>query len=150
MEKLDQVIREELDAKSQFELLFHLPALTISSFYEFRFLMLDFVYITRNHELIRTHYRKLMAEREQQFASLVSALTEAKFLGEERIADQYIFLFQNLRVVSDFWHSASSIDKNGTSIEKDLEKGIQALEHMILPFLTQEGLQAYLALRAIH
>lgn len=150
VEKLDQMIGKELDAKSQFELLFRIPSVTISGFYEYRFLMLDFVFITRNHEMIKRHYQKLMTEREQQFASLVRTLVEAKFLRDEQITDEYRFLFQNLRVVSDFWLSANSIDKNGALSPADLENGTQTLEYMILPYLTQEGLQAYLQLRAIH
>lgn len=142
--RLDAAVNKKLDVKSQFELLFQIPSVTISNFYEYRFLMLDFVYITRNHAMIRDHYQKLIVEREEQFGKLVNSLISAKLLREEVVADEYKFLFKNLRIVSDFWLSATSIDKKGELRKTDLQEGSRLLEFMIFPFLTIEGQSKFL------
>jgi len=144
--KLDNAINKELDVKNQFELLFKIPGITISSFYEYRFLMLDFVYITRNHAMIRKHYQKLMVQREHQFESLLNNLIDAKLLRKEIIENEYKYLFKNLRIVSDFWLSATSIDKNSLIRKKDVLEGSQLLKHMIFPYLTTKGHKAFLEL----
>jgi AcrR family transcriptional regulator len=141
---LNEVVNEKLGLKSQFQLLFEIPMATLSNFYEYRFLMLDFVLITRNHSTIGNHYRKLIKEREQQFEMLIKDLVVAKLLREELIDNEYKYLFKNLRIVSDFWLSSSSIDKNGKTSKKDVLEGSQLLENIIYPYLTLEGRSAFL------
>lgn len=145
--RLDETITKKLNTKSQFDLLFEIPRATISNFYEYRFLMLDFVDITRNHAMIQDHYHKLMIERELQFEKLVSDLIAAKLLREENRVNEYSFLFKNLRIVGDFWLSAKTIDKNGVIDQKDLQEGSQLLEFIIFPFLTSEGQSKFLDLK---
>ncbi|MFD2036298.1 TetR/AcrR family transcriptional regulator [Belliella marina] len=137
--KLDHVINAEAVVENPLESLFDMPSATISNFYEYRFLMLDFVYITRNHEVIRNHYQKLMEVREQQFEGMINGLIEAKLIREETIADEYKYLFKNLRIVSDFWLSAACIDKNSTISQIDIPEGSRLLRQMIFPYLTTEG-----------
>ncbi|MBK6265113.1 TetR family transcriptional regulator [Marivirga sp. S37H4] len=142
--KLDEAIGEKLDLKSQFELLFEIPNATISRFYEYRFLMLDFVFITRNHAMINNHYQKLLEEREKQFERLLNNLIGAKLIREEIMENEYKYLFKNLRIVGDFWLSATSIDKNGAIGKKDIPEGSRLLEYMIFPYLSDEGRSIYL------
>lgn len=142
--KLNEVINEKLGTKSQFQLLFEIPRVTLSNFYEYRFLMLDFVLITRNHNSIGNHYRKLIEERKQQFEMLINDLVETKLLREELFDNEYKYLFKNLRIVSDFWLSSSSIDKNGKTSKKDVLEGTQLLENIIFPYLTHNGRSAFL------
>ena len=141
---LNEVINEHLGTKTQFQLLFEIPRATLSNFYSYRFLMLDFVLITRNHPSIGNHYRKLIAEREQQFEMLIKDLLAAKLLREPLFDNEYRYLFKNLRIVSDFWLSSNAIDSNDKTSEKDVLEGTQLLENIIYPYLTQEGRTAFL------
>ncbi len=142
--KLNEVINEHLGMKNQFQLLFEIPNVILSNFYEYRFLMLDFVLITRNHTGIGNHYRKLVEEREHQFEMLINDLVETNLLREELFDNEYKYLFKNLRIVSDFWLSSSSIDKNGQTSKKDVLEGTQLLENIIFPYLTHKGRSAFL------
>ena len=142
--KLNEVINEYLGTKNQFQLLFEIPKVTLSNFYEYRFMMLDFVLITRNHTSIGNHYRKLIEEREQQFEMLIKDLIEAKLLREQLFDNEYEYLFKNLRIVSDFWLSSNAIDRNDKTSKKDILEGTQLLETIIYPYLTQEGRTAFL------
>ncbi|WMN12054.1 TetR/AcrR family transcriptional regulator [Marivirga salinae] len=137
--KLDHAFEKELLTENSFELLFEIPSVTLSCFYEYRFLMLDFVYINRNHDMIRNHYQKLMKVREHQFESLIQALINAKLIREEIIDNEYKYLFQNLRIVGDFWLSANYIDKNISVKQKDVIEGTQLLNQIIFPYLTAKG-----------
>ena len=144
VDKLNKVISEHLGTKNQFQLLFEIPRATLSNFYEYRFLMLDFVLITRNHTSIGNHYRKLIEEREQQFETFIKDLVGAKLIREQLFENEYKYLFKNLRIVSDFWLSSSSIDKNGKASKKDVLEGTQLLENIIFPYLTHKGRLAFL------
>lgn len=147
--KLDYAIKEEMLGENPFKLLFNIPDVTISCFYEYRFLMLDFVYITRNHSMIRKHYQKLMKVREQQFESILNGLIDAKLIREEIIDNEYKFLFKNLRIVSDFWLSATYIDRNSAIRKKDLLEGSRLLKQMLFPYLTVKGRTAFLAVKSL-
>ncbi len=141
--KFEVVVNENLGTKNQLQLLFEIPNTTLSNFYEYRFLMLDFVLITRSHDAIGNHYRNLIREREQQFEMLINDLVAAKLLREERIVNEYNYLFKNLRIVIDFWLSSKAIDQNGKTSKKDVLEGSQLLEYIIFPFLTLEGRSAF-------
>jgi len=143
--KLNDVINEHLGTKTQFQLLFEIPRVTLSNFYEYRFLMLDFVLITRNHASIGNHYRKLIEEREQQFEMFIKDLVEAKLLRKQLFENEYRYLFKNLRIVSDFWLSSNAIDRNDKTSKNDVLEGSQLLESIILPYLTVEGLSQFSA-----
>ncbi len=142
--RLNEVVTEYLGTKNQFQLLFEIPRATLSNFYEYRFLMLDFVLITRNHANIGNHYRKLIKEREQQFEVLIHDLVDAKLFREELMDNEYKYLFKNLRIVSDFWLSSNSIDSNDKTSKKDVLEGSKLLENIIFPYLTVEGRSAFL------
>ena len=101
--------------------------------------MLDFVYITRNHPMVRNHYQNLMQERELQFKSLLNDLVGNKLIREEIIDNEYKYLFKNLRTVSDFWLSAATIDKITPLKKKDIHEGSLLLKHMVFPYLTTKG-----------
>lgn len=148
--QLDNAINKELNAQNQFELLFKIPDVTISLFYEYRFLMLDFVYIIRNQAMIRAHYQKLMEAREAQFEKLLHGLIGAKLMREEIIDNEYKYLFKNLRIVSDFYLSVTSIDRHGSIEKKDTLEGSQLLKHMIFPYLTLKGRSLFLEIKEMY
>ncbi len=142
--KLDNAYEKEMPVESPFELIFEIPDLTISCFYKYRFLILDFVYIIRNHVMIRNHYQKLLEVREQQFKRLINGLMDAKLIREEIIDNEYKYLFKNLRIISDFWLSATYIDKNNSIEKNDIQEGSQLLKQMIFPYLTEKGRSIFL------
>ena len=136
---LDEVIANNPLTENPLQLLFEIPKLTLRQFYTYRFLMLDFVDITRNHDPIRKHYQKLMEVRQNQFSYLIKSLVEANLMREERVRQEYVFLFQNLRIVCDFWFSAVSVDNNSTLAEKDVLEGTALIYQILIPYLTEKG-----------
>ncbi|WP_439488159.1 TetR/AcrR family transcriptional regulator [Algoriphagus sp.] len=139
VEKLDQAIQGEINQSNHLQLLFELPSVCLISFYEYRFLMLDFVYINRNHAMIRGHYSKLLEDRAVQFHHIVQELISGQLIREEIIENEYLYLFRNLRIVSDFWLSATMIDKDNKLMKKDIAEGAHQLRSMIFPYLTVKG-----------
>ncbi len=139
VEKLDQAMQKEINQSNLLQLLFELPSVSLISFYEYRFLMLDFVYISRNHAMIRDHYKKLMEERAVRFENIVQELISGQLIREGVIENEYVYLFKNLRIVSDFWLSATMIDKDNKLMKKDIAEGAHQLRSMIFPYLTAKG-----------
>lgn len=142
--KMDNVIKKDVVVENPLEMLFEMTGETISLFYEYRFLMLDFVYITRNHVMIRNHYQKLMGARQQQFEGLLTRLIDTKLIREEIIDNEYKYLFRKLRIVGDFWLAATYIDKNCATSKKDIPDGTRLLKQIIFPYLTAQGRTVFL------
>lgn len=146
VDTLDEVIADNPLSGNPLQLLFEIPKLTLRQFFTYRFLMLDFVDITRNHETIRKHYQKLMVERQNQFSYLTQSLIAANLMREELVPQEYVFLFQNLRIICDFWFSAISVDSNSSLTEKVVLDGTALVHQILMPYLTEKGREEALKL----
>ncbi len=136
---LDEVITANPLSDNPLQLLFEIPKLMLRQFFTYRFLMLDFVDITRNHDAIRKHYQKLMDVRKNQFAFLIKRLVTTELMRDELVSQEYFHLFQNLRIVCDFWFSAISVDSNSSLTEKDVLDGTALVHQILMPYLTEKG-----------
>ncbi|WP_298512127.1 TetR/AcrR family transcriptional regulator [uncultured Kordia sp.] len=136
--KMDAMTLQNVNDTNLLESFFKISDLIAESFYEYRFIMLDFVQITRNYPTIQSHYRELIKVREQQFQLLIAALIRVDLIREEIIKDEYVYLFKELKILSDFWLPALSIEQDIITKE-DIVKHATLLKTKIFPYLTENG-----------
>ncbi|WP_420572119.1 TetR/AcrR family transcriptional regulator [Kordia sp.] len=136
--KLDAIALENIDAENVLQSFFKISDAIAEGFYEYRFIMLDFVHITRNYPTIQSHYRELIKIREFQFEMLVAELIRTNIIREELIEDEYKYLFMSLRIMSDFWLATLSIDKD-TITKEETSGQAKLLKLKIFPYLTEKG-----------
>ncbi|MEL6925339.1 MAG: TetR/AcrR family transcriptional regulator, partial [Bacteroidota bacterium] len=69
--------------------LYHLTKVIMQNFYEYRFLMLDFIQLMRENERIKQHYTQLQRQREAQFSQFLQLLIDEKLMRAEEIPNEY-------------------------------------------------------------
>lgn len=136
--KLDVLLEFDGQEQSLLGMLFKQTDGVVQCFYDYRFILLDFVAIIRNHPPIRKHYRSLLQLREQQFEFTVKALLQAKLIRKELIENEYQYVYLSFRIIGDFWLSAEVIEKNSIT-KKRMKVFSKLLKMKIFPYLTEKG-----------
>ena len=114
----------------------------ISKLYEYRFFLLDFVFIIRNNQKIRSHYSELSKRREKESLHLVDILIQNGLFREELLKDEYRSLFKRVEVISNFWFSSILIQADALSKDSIQEYSL-LISQSIYPYLTDEAKKQY-------
>ncbi len=146
---------------ARFDELFALPAVgdldfrmvlainrqTMDLLYAYRFLLLDFVQIMREHAALRQHFQELGALRTQQFQDAVAILVAKGLMRSEDFEGEYKNLHLRLSLFGDFWVSFSEIRDDLPAAERISKYALHFME-MLYPYFTKKGKKAYFALLA--
>ena len=124
------------------EVMFNMSFVMMESFYEYRFFMLDFVQIMREHDKIKMHYLQLTKLREEQFLVLFNLLEENGVLRKEMLPNEYLYLFKRFQILGDFWISSAEVTKSRLS-KKMVEEYSIIINQAIFPYLTDVGKKEY-------
>lgn len=122
--------------------LFDLTEANFFVFWKYRFILLDFVAITRRITEVRDHFRQLMVRRHQQFRLSIGQMIELGLLRPEWEEGQYDKLIYQSIILGNAWIPDAEIhfDRQDESVVRyyaDLFLG------MIVPYLTEAGLAEY-------
>lgn len=141
VEKIDAKISGLLNTYSGLELVFTLAKDVGLVFFEYRFFMLDFVQIIREHKVIKEHYRILLKIREAQFIEIFRNLIHEGLIRKEELPNEYQNLYKRIQIISDFWFTSAEIT---SSINlQELNKSYQMIIQSIYPYLTQKGREIF-------
>jgi len=147
VEHIDQQMTASTHAKTGLEILFGISKTIMFSFYNYRFFLLDFAQIIREHPTIKAHYAQLALQRQQQFATLFQQLVAEGTIHPEELPKQHTFLYQRLQILSDFWMSSAEI-LNKPLDSTTFDKYFAILSQEIYPYLTEKGQVIYRKLLA--
>ncbi len=125
--------------------LFHdLSEFVFNKLYKYKFLMQDFVSIMRRNPNLKLKHRALVKNRKLLFQMGIGAGIQIGFLKKDIVEGQYENYFEQLFIISDFWLSSAEILYEGTEDNK-LKKYINLAFTLIVPYLTEQGLEEYQA-----
>ena len=124
--------------------LFKLTELMVDSFFEYRFIFLDFVQIMRNNEGIKKHYAQLSAIRKREFMEAVQQLTKNQMMRKAELPDEYEFLYERFHLLADFWISTIEIRDEGVK-KHHLRNSKELIIQSIYPYLTAKGKKIFLS-----
>lgn len=119
---------------------------TFQVFYDYRFLMLDFVRIMRRIQEVKAHYQQLMQQRRQQFMWIVKALVASGLLKPEQFPGQFDAYLMQSFVFGDFWLSNAEILYEGKAEDKVRQYHRLYFDGLV-PYLTEKGWEAYLVIK---
>lgn len=111
--------------------------------WQYRFLLLDFVAITRRIVTIRDHFRQLMRLRQWQIKAAINEMVASGLFEpewEEGIYDKYIL---RMIILSDAWISDAQVHFDGQE-EEIIPFYTALILSSIQPFLTPKGRALYL------
>ncbi|CAM1372233.1 TetR/AcrR family transcriptional regulator [Tenacibaculum xiamenense] len=137
VKQINKEIELLITNKIELKLLFNLNRTIAHIFYEYRFFMLDFMQIMREHSKIKKHYVLLTRIREQQFLEIFNDLISRDFVREEQLENEYLNLYKRIQIIGDFWFSHASIESqlNPSKISFNNELIMQT----VFPYLTDKG-----------
>ena len=142
VKNIDENFISEIQPKNSLNALFSISNSIMKSFYEYRFIFLDFVQVMRENDKIKAHYLQLMKEREGQFMKLIDLLIEGGFIRLEMIKNEYLNLYKRVQIVGDFWISSVIIASNSVT-EETILGYTEIMNQTIFPYLTEKGRQEY-------
>ncbi|MBK8704090.1 MAG: TetR family transcriptional regulator [Saprospiraceae bacterium] len=116
--------------------------LTFRIMYKYKFLMLDFVAITRRMTELREHFRQIIRLRQQQLRVGIENLVSKELMHQEWTPDMYNHLILHSMMVADAWIPNAEVhfDEKGEPIVQFYS---QMMFSMLVPFLTESGLAQY-------
>ena len=129
-------------SKNPFQLLVSISQVMMTNFNDYRFFLLDFVQITREHKKIRIHYAELTKQREQQFSILFNLLIENDLMRKELLPNEYKNLYKRFQILSNFWISDAET-LNSKITRKTISIYLEILTQAIFPYLTSKGQKEY-------
>jgi len=138
-------IEEQTISKSELNLLFNISKTIMTSFYDFRFFLLDFVQIMRENEVIKIHYFELTKIRKQQFKEIFTTLVGKGVFRKEELPSEYENLYTRFQILGDFWISSATLSTTKISKKTILEYS-RILNETIFPYLTETGRKEYFSI----
>ena len=135
---LDHEISELDHQNITLSLLMDLSNKVLRCFYEYRFIMLDFVNIMRTNRIISEHYKELSILRQAQFMRYMNQLISDGIFRKEELPNEFKNLYTRIQIISDFWVSHAEIEQ-GELKETYINKYEQIIYQAIYPYLTIKG-----------
>jgi len=116
---------------------------TFELFYQYRFILIEFVAIARRIHEVKTHFRELQKHRDAEFGMMFQRLQEDGLMKPELFPGQYELLKEQMTLVGDFWMSEAEILFDGSREEK-IRHYARLFNSLMVPYLTEKGIMLYL------
>ncbi|WP_337043971.1 TetR/AcrR family transcriptional regulator [Emticicia sp. 17c] len=120
-------------------------AFVFGKLYKYKFLIQDFVSLTRRNENLKLKHRNLVKSRRAFFKMCIDTGIAAGFLKTDIIDGQYENFFNQLFIISEFWLLSAEVLYEGREEDK-LQYYLNMAFTLIVPYLTEKGLEEYKAL----
>jgi len=113
-------------------------------FYQYRFILLEFVHIMRRLPGVRTHFRELQKRRAAEFQAIFQLMQQKGYLKEEPLPGHFTRLTELMMIVGNFWISEAEIIFKGSQ-KATLTHYALLFNSLMVPYLTEKGLEEYRA-----
>ncbi len=144
VEELGRSIEQVISQSPDIQWLYEATAYNCRMMWKYRFLLIDFVAISRRITDIRDHFRQLVKMRQWQIRQAINEMVElGLFIPEwqEGMYDKYIL---RMIIMSDAWIPDAQIHFEGQE-EEIMAFYTELIVSSIQPYLTPAGQKAYLA-----
>ena len=118
----------------------------IGSFFEYRFILLDFRQIMTDYPEIKKNYLWLQEKRKEQFLELMDVLIHNKIIREEEYSGEYENLHIRLTIIGDFWMTYAELRDELSGDSWKSNYSFYLLE-ILYPYLSTKGKEEFTALR---
>ncbi len=144
VDELGRSIEQVISQSPDIQWLYEATAYNCRMMWKYRFLLIDFVAITRRITDIRDHFRQVVKMRQWQIRQAINEMVElGLFIPEwqEGMYDKYIL---RMIIMSDAWIPDAQIHFEGKE-EEIIPFYTELIVSSIQPYLTPAGQAAYLA-----
>lgn len=149
LEEMNVVLAEPtVLADINLQAFYNLSAFVFGKLYKYKFIIQDFTSLTRRNENLKHKHRDLIRSRRIFFQIGIEAGIQAGFLKPDIIEGQYENFFNQLFIIGDFWLASAEILYEGREEDK-LPTYLNTAFTLIIPYLTEKGLNEYRELLAL-
>jgi len=106
--------------------------------YDYRFLMIDLVYILRENERLKQTFLMVEGTRAEMYRGAIEKAVQQGYMRKERYIDEYGDFIEQIKIFSDFWISSSEIYDTGDK-QEILKKYSNLFVKLFFPYLTEKG-----------
>lgn len=138
----DTLILDSIGNVPSIQMMIELTKKINAQFLAYKFLMLNFVQIMRQHPAILQHFQQLTAQRNQQFLFLIKIFEQQGIVESEEYEGQYLHILEQLTILNNFWISHAEILYQGKK-ETVLQHYTDLTIAYFYPYLTERGKADY-------
>lgn len=145
VEELGRSLEHVISQSPDIQWMYEATAYNCRMMWKYRFLLIDFVAVSRRISDIRDHFRQLVKMRQWQIREAISEMIDlGLFIPEwqEGMYDRYIL---RMIIMSDAWIPDAEIHFEGQE-EEIIPFYTELIVSSIQPFLTDKGRAAYVAI----
>lgn len=148
VEALSESIQEFQPHKLSMQWYYEQTVKNFRVMWDYRFLLLDFVTITRKNRQVKEHFRQLVTMRQLQFRMFADQMIANGIMQEERMPGLYDRMIIQTIIYSDAWLSDALVhfDEFGDQM---FHFYADLMVSAMVPFLTDQGLAEYLDWKAL-
>ena len=149
VEKMDQAFSMLSQTTNLIEGLYLVTKAMMHNFYDYRFMMLDFIQLMREYTKIKNHYQVLLKQREAQLAQFVEMMIQNKLMRPEEIPNEYTNLIYRQMILGDFWLASAAINSKEMKLAQ-VDQYLEIVCQAIYPYLTKKAKREYLEIFSIN
>lgn len=138
IEKIDARMEQSKSEKVDLSVLLDTSELIMTSLFQYRFILLDFVQVMRENEVIKKHFLELSNRRKDEFLFLFNALEKDGVMRKEQYKNEFLFLYQRIKIMGDFWISSAEVTYDRLTIDV-LKEYAEVISLEMYPYLTEKG-----------
>lgn len=142
VEKLTEGIHRLQNDELSFTYWYKMQVHYLGIMWEYRFLLLDFVALTRRSPKLKANFQQLVALRQLQFRAAIDRMIQEGMLKEEWIEGLYDKFIIRLIILTNAWIGDAEVHMPADKA-KQLAFYADLILNAFVPFLTEEGLEDY-------
>ena len=143
--EMDSSMAKMMHSEIHLQLLLDISASMMTNTFKYRFFLLDFTQIMREHKNIKKYHSKLIAIRQAESIASFDVFVANGIMRKEELPNEYIHLYKRIQIFSDFWMASAEIEK--PKLEKKLiGEYLEIMIQSIYPYLTAKGRKQYKSL----
>ncbi|MEM7372298.1 MAG: TetR/AcrR family transcriptional regulator [Bacteroidota bacterium] len=110
--------------------------------YDYRFFMIDLVYIMKENKQLHHRFLEIEQIRSEMYQDMINKAIQQGLMRDVYYPDEYQQLITHIRIFSDFWISSAAI-YSSEDPQTVIDQHAKLLLDLFFPYLTVKGRKAY-------
>lgn len=140
--EMDEIANKIQDPAASMRTLIEGALHTFPVMYRYKFLLIDFVAITRRMKTLRQHFRELIALRRMQFSVIINNMIAQGLVREEWVPGMYEQYINRAIILGDAWIPNAEVYFDSPGADA-IYFYAQVYISSMVPYLTEKGLKQY-------
>ncbi|MBI3133260.1 MAG: TetR family transcriptional regulator [Bacteroidetes bacterium] len=128
-------------------LIFELISILTETRLKYSFLMRDFISLVAENPSIKKHYAAIIEKRRRQSLFFFEKLIEQKVLRAAELPDEYVFLYERIQILGNFWITSAVMQGNKLT-KAAVERNFEMIVQVVYPYLASKGQKEWKKLTA--